>query len=131
MPEILPDFSEVVEIAKGSYHARLAGVLSKQSQKGDHMLQWELVIVDNADPRLNGKKLKYTTMTSGPGARNFKQLVRATINPTYDGGSVDTDNLLGKIIEIVVKDGKDKEGHPTGFPEVATVSRVKEQAQAG
>lgn len=123
-PQITPDFSEVVELKPGSYKARLADCESKQSQKGDMYLRWKLEIVGNDDTRLNGKVFSHMTMVTGPGARNFRALVRAAVDPNYEGGPVDTDQLLGKEIAVVLKQGKDRDGNPSDFPEVASVSRL-------
>lgn len=124
MPEITPNFEEVADLKPGTYKARITDCGTKTSQKGDMYLNWKLEVFGNDDTRLNGKGFTHNTMITGPGARNFRTLVRATVDANYEGGPVNTDHILGKEVQVVLKQGKDRDGNPSDFPEVATITRL-------
>lgn len=123
-PMLSPDFSEVVELKPGSYNARLEDVESKTSAKGTMYLRWKLTVVGNSEPALNGKNFYHNTMVSGPGARGLRDLIRATLDPSYEQGEVDTDQMIGKEIAVVLRQGKNQDGSASNFPEVASVARL-------
>lgn len=123
-PLISPDFSQVVELKPGTYKARFTDCQTKQSAKGDTYLNWKLEVFGNDDTALNGKGFTHNTMVTGPGARNFRTLVRATVDANYEGGPIETDQILGKEVQVVLKQGKDRDGNPSDFPEVSTMTRL-------
>ena len=122
---IEPDYSDVVELKPGQYNARVTDCSEKTSRAGGKYLEWPLEIVDNADPKLNGKKVTLRTMMAGKGAGRLKQLVRAVVNPNYESGGFDTDAIVGQVVTIVLKEGRNEDGSRSDFPEVASVSRPK------
>lgn len=122
---ITPDFSETAELKPGAYRARVAKCEHKFSQAGKQMLNVEYEVVENQNPMLNGRKVRTFYMLEGKGASRLKSFLRATLDPAYDGGQFDTDNLMGKLVNIVLKQGTDfQTGQPSEWPEVASVSRV-------
>jgi hypothetical protein len=129
-PQIEPDFTEVVDLEAGKYQARITDVEAKTgtSEKATPYLRWTLEVEGNETPALNGRKFFHNTMLKGPGAGMFKAFVRAALANDYNGGAIDTDELLGKSISCVLKDGKNKDGSLTGFPEVKSVTKVKADA---
>ncbi len=126
MALIEPSYDEVVELTPGVYQARLTEYETKISQKGATYLKWKLEVENNNnDPKLNGRTVKLVTMITGPGAGNLRNLIKATLNSNYEQGPFDPDDIVGKSVMIVVKDGIDRvTKQKTGFPEVATVSRL-------
>ncbi len=122
-PEVEPDFSDVVECTPGKYQARITREEATLTNDGRKMLVFHLEL-ENAG-KLNGKKLKHRVMLEGPGLFGFKKFVRATYDPNYSGGKTNTDAALGTSVQIEVIEGKDKSGHPNGFPEVKSVSRLQ------
>lgn len=124
VPMIEPDFSEIAEITPGEYHVNIIEAALKDTQKGEKMIKWTLSVVNNADPKLNGKLIWTNTMTSGAGAFRLKQFVEAALG-SYDRWNKDTDQLLGRTVSVVVVEGIDKrDGTKTGFAEVKAVKAV-------
>jgi len=129
--QITPDFSNASEsapIPAGVYKTRITGCEQKTSQRtGNSYLNWKLTIfgADGELSRQNNRPLFLVTMFSGPGAGRLKDLCKAATGavPT---GSFDTDNLIGKEVEVVVADRIDQQtGQPSSFPDVKHVRAIR------
>ena len=128
---VTPDFSEIAEqkndtIADGIYKARIEGVEAKTSKAGDPMLSWKLVIfgAEGDYARFNNWPLFYTTMQKGRGAGILQQFYRAATKTNLMKPSFDTDDLLGKEIQVTVKGRLMPDGTPSRWPDIGSVRSV-------
>ncbi len=124
---IQPDFSEaqdITPIPPGTYNARITGVGSKESKKGDMYLRWELEIFGSDNSKLNNRKFWYNTMVSGPGAGGLKRLLGAVGLAAETGTQFDTEALLGKEVRVTLAEGKDQHGNVSIYPEVKSVAKL-------
>ncbi len=88
----IPDFTEAAgPIEAGQYRCKLMSVEPKQSKAGGHYLNWK---VSNH----KGHIFYYVTMLSGPGSFRLKELIQATIDPTYQSGEFDADQMVGRSV---------------------------------
>lgn len=100
VPMINPDFSQEAGIAPGIYEAKIMSCEQRIGQKsGNPFLNWTL--------NVKGYKVFHSTPIGGPGAGLLKQLVRAAYSPGYDGGPINTDALLGKMIQVKLEKEQD------------------------
>lgn len=95
-PIIEPDFSERPPLQPGKYRAIIKKCEVKTSQKGNTYLGW----VFEAEP--DNTWVYLNTTYSGRGAQIFKEVIRAAVQPAYEGGPVDTDTCIGKSVLISV-----------------------------
>lgn len=107
MPIIEPDLSEVSgPLEPGTYQAKIVSCDAQTSKSGNPMLKvgFEIDVED--------KTVKRTSypVTSGPGAFNFEQLLRAcnfdeVANQLKDGQKIrfDTDDLIGQELNVVIE----------------------------
>lgn len=128
MPIITPDFSEAVEntpIPSGVYKARISDCTQKTSKAGNAMLDWKLTIfgAEGEYAKQNNRPVFMNTMLSGPGAFRLKDLAKAALGevPTQ----IDTDNFLGKEVEITVASRLQEDGTPSNFPDVKAVRSLR------
>lgn len=108
-PMITPDFSENPSLSPGTYPARVVSCDLKQSKTGTPYLNWKFE-TETRDFATNRKWVYLSTALSGKGAQMLKAVVRATLDPSYDGGSIDTDRCIGCSVVITV----DKRINPDG-----------------
>jgi len=111
MPVINPDTSQAQEmgpIEPGTYPAKIMSVISKNSKAGNPMLEIALELAVEGKTRTR----KTWVVTSGEGAFNFDQLLRATgfaaladqyKDPTADHPGFDTDDLIGQEVNVIVE----------------------------
>jgi hypothetical protein len=115
MALIQPDFSEAVEtLPAGEYSVRIVDSQVKISKAENQYVNWTLETFGKDDDRLNGRKVFYTTMTSGKGTRGLKELIRACGKEV--GSSFDTEELHGSEIVVLLKTNPEN-----AYPEVAKV----------
>lgn len=123
---IKPDFSEVQDqLTPGEYKVRIVEAkLDSWPAKGDRAetpyIKWTLETFDEADPKNNGRRVFNNTPISGKGAFRLQQFYKAAMKQEL-GGDFDTEMLLGQSLGIVVIDGMDKQGNPTGYTEIKSV----------
>jgi len=117
---VKPDFSEVKdEVTPGTYR----GVIKKGDVKswpnGGEYVNWEIETYGETDPKNNGRRIFHKTSVSGAGAFQLQRLYRAATGEPLTG-PFDTEQLVGRKVELVVVDGV-RNGEPTGYTEVKAV----------
>lgn len=121
MPEVLPNFSEVNEfenLADGTYPVRVFGVEGRKTKDGTPYLNWTLKVFDSPEPRANGRIIFHNTPISGQYAYILRNFLKAA-NPEYPGGKFDTDDFIGRALEVTIKNKPDpKTGAPSKYPSV-------------
>jgi hypothetical protein len=129
--QITPDFSEASEsspIPAGVYKARITACEQKTSQRsGNAYLNWKLTIfgADGELKRQNNRLLFLATVLNGPGAGRLMDLYKAATG-AKPSGPFDTDELIGKEVEVVVVERIDATtGQPSNFPDVKTVRATR------
>lgn len=128
MPIISPDFSEASEsqpIPAGTYKTRITDCEIKTSRKGSKYLNWKLSIfgAEGEYANHNNRPVFMATMLDGKGAGRLKELARAalgTVPQTWD-----TDQFLGKEIEVVLAERRNEDGTVNNFPDVKTVRATR------
>jgi hypothetical protein len=124
MAQISVDLSEAIDltVVPGVYPARITGAEVKAAKNGGNYIKWEMTIFGATGEleRFNNHKVWHNTMTSGKGAGMLKTLVKAATQAELSG-SLDTDALLGKEVNLTLVEGKDQNGQPSGYPEVKAV----------
>lgn len=120
---ITPDFSEVRDaITAGTYRVRVVGAEPGEWQSGTKFVKWTLETFSEADAKNNGRRMYHRTPVAGGGAFKLQELYQAAMKaPLATGAAIDTDLVLGKEVTAVVVEGTDREGNPTGYPEVKAV----------
>lgn len=121
---VQPDFSEVKdEVTPGTYK----GVIKKGEVKawpsGGQYVNWEIETYGEAEAKNNGRRIFHKTATSGKGAFQLQKLYKAATGQALTG-AFDTEQLVGKQVQVVVADGVNREGQPTGYTEVKNVMPV-------
>lgn len=123
---IKPDFSEVTDskpVPPGVYSARIKDVESKESQAGNTYLNWKLELFGT--PEVNNRVVFTATPIKGAGAFRLQQLYKAATGEDISATSgFDTDQLIGKEVQVTLVEGKDKEGNVRSFPDVKTISKL-------
>lgn len=124
--QITPDFTEAQEktqIPAGVYNVRVDSCEQKTSQKGAKYLSWKLVIfgAEGTYAKQNNRPVFLTTMTSGPGAGILQTFIKATLGTV--GASFNTDDLLGKELQVTLVDRVKPDGTP-GWPEVKAMKAI-------
>lgn len=124
MALVTPDFSEVTEnVTPGTYKARIVDGKLGEWSTGTKYINWRLETFDEADPKNNGRAIFTKTPIAGKGAFRLADLYRAATKQTL-AGDFDTEQLYGKSVQVVVVDGTDKEGNPSGYAEVKAVKPI-------
>ena len=121
---ITPDFTEATEsapIPPGVYKTRITDCETKTSKKGAKYLNWKLSIfgAEGEASKQNNRPVFMITMLDGKGAGRLKDLAKAalgTVPSTWN-----TDEFLGKEVEVVLVERRDETGAVSGFPDVKTV----------
>lgn len=125
---ITPDFTEAVEngpVPPGVYKARITDCEKKVSKKGDDYLNWKLSIF-GAEGDLssqNNRVVFMMTMLKGPGAGRLKDLAKAAFGTMPSDWN--TDNFLGKEVEITLIEKRDMNGNVSNFPDVRAVRALR------
>lgn len=122
MALIKPDFTEVPEqIGPGTYKGQVRTAAIKEWPSGDSYIEWVLETVQESNPKNNGRRIFHRTSTSGKGAFQLQKFYKAATGQALTG-QFDTDQLIGKIVELTIEDGMDKKtGVPTGYTNVKDV----------
>lgn len=123
MALVQADFSEIQdEVTPGTYK----GVIKKGEVKawpsGGQYVNWEIETYGETDAKNNGRRIFHKTSVSGKGAFMLQRLYKAATGQTLTG-AFDTEQLVGKNVEVVVVDGV-RDGQPTGYVEVKAVRPV-------
>lgn len=121
-PQIEPDFSQAADrLPAGEYATRIVGIADnevKASKKdGTPYVTWELEVFGKDDDRLNGRKIRFTTMIKGPGSGNLRKLMKACGQEQMG----DTEELYGKEVVVVLN----YKNPDDDFPEVKSVKSYK------
>ena len=121
---VQPDFSEVRdEVSPGTYKGVIKKGEVKDWPSGGKYVNWEIETYGEADPKNNGRKIFHKTSVSGKSAFQLQKFYRAATGEILTG-QFDTEQLVGKAVQVTLVDGTNREGQPTGYVEVKTVSAV-------
>ena len=127
---ITPDFSEAVElknepIVPGVYKTRITDCEQKTARSGSKYLNWKLTIfgAEGDFARQNNRPVFMMTMIEGKGAGRLKEFAKAALGrvPT----PIDTDEFLGKEVEVVLVERRMDDGTISNYPDVKTVRAVR------
>jgi hypothetical protein len=108
MPKINPDLTQVGPIPPATYRGRILSCDFKTSAKGNPMIVPKFELDVNGTPRERDAYL----VISGPGARQFLQLLRACgfteladayTNPAAEKPDFDTDDLIGQEVLVTIE----------------------------
>jgi hypothetical protein len=117
---ITPDFSENPKLPPGTYPARVISCELKTSKTGSSYLNWKFE-TETRDNATNRKWVYLGTALTGKGAQMLKTIVRATINPGYEGGAIDTDKCVGCAVMITIDKQYNPDGTESQYPLVMDV----------
>lgn len=122
---VKPDFSEIAEeVTPGTYKAVVKKGELKEWPNGGTYVNWELETTGEPQPKNNGRKIFYKTSTSGKGAFMLQKFYRAATGQALTG-QFDTDQIVGKLVEVEVVDGVNRQtGEKTGYTDVKAVKAV-------
>lgn len=122
-PIVEPDFSERPPLSPGQYRATIKKCEVKTAKgSGNPYLSWVFETdVDRQWVYLN-------TTYSGKGAQMFRNVIRASLAPTYESGPVDTDQCIGKSVLIQVD--YDRSPNASKWPIVLDVKADEETFDA-
>jgi hypothetical protein len=121
-----PDFSEIQEeVVPGSYKCTIKKADVKDWPNGGTYINWALETFGEPEPKNNGRTIFHKTSVSGKGAFMLQKFYKAATGQALTG-KFDTEQLLGKRIEVQVVDGV-RNGEPTGYTEVKNVKPVSVQ----
>lgn len=120
-----PSFDEVAaEITPGKYRGIIKKGELKEWPKGGKYINWELETVGETEPKNNGRRIYHKTSISGRGAFMLQKFYRAATGQPLTG-NFDTEQLLGRTVEVEIVDGVNRETNtPTGYTEVKAVYAV-------
>ena len=122
---VTPNFDEIQEeIAPGTYKARVRKGDVKEWPNGGSYVNWELETYGESEPKNNGRRIFHKTSCSGKGAFMLQKFYKAATGQALTG-QFDTEQLVGKQIEVEVIDGINRQTQaPTGYTEVKNVRPV-------
>lgn len=124
MALIEPDFSDVQDsVTPGTYKVRVVGAEPGAWATGTKYVNWRLETFGESESKNNGRSIFFKTPTHGKGAFRLADLYRAATKQQL-AGAFDTEQLLGKEVQVTVVDGTDKEGNPSGYTEVKAVKPI-------
>lgn len=100
MPIVTPDFEEK-RLIPGWHNGVVIGAEVRTSKAGKPYVLWGISVESH--------NLRFMTGLSGKGAQALRALVRATYNPAYDAGEVDTGLVVGHPVRcnVVEEPGED------------------------
>ncbi len=122
--EFNPDYSESKfgPVAAGVHFVRVIDAEASKTQKGVPLITWTMESFGNENPIQNGKKVWHRTEISGQFSGMLKLFLQA-INPEYAGGPFNTEEYLGKELEITVEYPMDKQtGQPSQYSRIKRVA---------
>lgn len=125
---VTPNFDDVQdEVAPGTYKGIIKKGEVKEWPNGGQYINWELETFGESNPKNNGRRIFYKTSTSGKGAFLLQRLYKAVTGQALTG-KFDTEQLVGKKVEIDIVDGIDRRTNtPTGYTDVKAVRSVSMQ----
>ena len=123
MSLVTPDFSEIQEeVVAGTYKGIIKKGEVKEWPNGGQYVNWMIETFGEAEAKNNGRTIWHKTSTSGKGAFMLQKFYKAATGQALTG-KFDTEQLIGKQIEVTLADGV-RNGQPTGFTEVKNVRAV-------
>lgn len=125
---ISPDFSER-KLVPGKYNAVIVGCEQKTSAKGNSYLNWKLE-TQTLESATTGHWVYLMTGLSGKGAQILKTLIQCAKDPNYQGGDIDTDELINSHVTITVDKGIKPDGSESPYM-VVTAIAPSEHVPAG
>jgi hypothetical protein len=121
---ITPDLSEVsTPISAGTYKVRIVKAVPGEYKTGLKYINWHMETFESEDAKDDGRYIFNKTPYTGKAAFRMADMWRAALGKELEG-KFDTEQLLGKEIKVVVVDGTDQEGNPSGYPDVKTVASL-------
>ena len=128
---VTPDFSEASDLQtpfpEAIYKARITKCEMKKSKtSGNDYLNWELSVfgADGELSKFNKRNIFMITMLSGAGAGRLRDLIKAATGSTEIPQDFDTDELIGKEIQVMTKMEYDQDGNPRSNPGVKKVTSL-------
>lgn len=127
MSLVTPDFAEVAdEVTPGTYKGIVKKGEVKEWQTGTKYINWEIETYGESDTKNNGRRIFHKTPITGKGAFQLQRFYRAATGKSVTG-AFDTEDVVGKSVEITVVDGVNRQtGEPTGYIEVKSVKPASE-----
>jgi hypothetical protein len=122
---VKPSFDDIQDdVGPGTYKGRIKAAKLGEWQTGTPYINWEIETYGESDAKNNGRRIFHKTATSGKGAFQLQKLYRAATGQVLKG-DFDTDQLLGKEVEVELVDGINRQtGSPSGYVEVKSVRSV-------
>lgn len=130
MPIITPDFTEVETrpqwtTPEGTFKARIFDAQETTSKEGNPYIKWTLKLFgcEETAAQWNDLTVFYNTPTTGKGAFRLQNLMKAIQG---DARSVpfDTQDYLGKEIQVLLVKRVMPDGSISKYPDVKTVSAI-------
>lgn len=105
---INPDYSEnkFAELKEGTHFVRITAAELKEQSNGA-VIAWEMETFGNADRNQNNKKIFHRTTMAGQYSGMLQLFLKAA-NPQYVSGGFDTDEYIGKELEVTIEYPIDK-----------------------
>lgn len=127
---IKPDFSQVQDhVEPGTYRARIVDAKidewpGKNGKPATPYINWRMETFQETEVKNNGRSIFMKTPITGKGAFRLRDLYRAATGEALDS-EFDTEQLMSKEVELVIVDGKDAEGNPSGYTDVKAVKPIR------
>lgn len=118
------DLSEAAEpLTAGVYKARVVDCKTEESRDGKPRLNWRLEVYGASNPGHNGRSIFHRTPLTGKGVFRLQELYQAATREqlTKDNPEFDTEQIMGREVEVTLVDGRDRDGNPSGYPDVKAV----------
>lgn len=118
---VQPDFTEVQdEVKPGTYKVRVKGGKVETTQNGTTIVNWQLETWGESEPKNNGRSIFYRTPASGKAAFLLQRFYKTAVGQPLTG-AFDTEQLIGKQLEVVVGE-REYEGRT--FTDVKSVNAI-------
>ena len=126
MSLVTPNFDEIQdEVAPGVYKCTVKKAEKKAWPNGGEYINWQLETYGESEPKNNGRAVWHKTALSGRGAFVLQKFYRAATGEMLTG-AFDTEQLLGKRVEVEVVAGVNRTtGEASGYNEVKSVKAVQ------
>jgi hypothetical protein len=98
--------------------------MKTSQEKQTPYLNWKFE-TETDDPKTNKQWVYLNHALSGKGAQILKELVRAARNAEYQTGPVNTDDLIGCVVEVQVEFGINRDGTQSKYLNVVGVSPLE------
>lgn len=100
-----PNYEERPPVPPGEFEAQVVDYQEKTSKAGNPYLNWKFELI-HADKNIGGRNVFASTSYSGAGARFLKKLYQAAVDPSYEKGPIDADDVIGKRLRLVIEKGQ-------------------------